>query len=374
MIQTMTDRRKFLLSSLSAGVALNFPAITLGGGIDNTYSADDILHRIAFGSCCKSWEAQTIWEQILQQSPDLFLFLGDTIYADEEEIRNEGLIYAFEKAYQRFSEIKEFQQFRQKLPILATWDDHDYGPRESGVDFPDKESTRKLFLDFWQLPENSKRRTQVGGIYSAYEYGPLKQRVQIILLDTRYGRSPLIEVSKEEFKKKKLKGKGPYLPNENPEARFLDEAQWQWLERQLERPASIRFICSSVPFSAGFRGWESWANFPLERTRLINLLDRTKANGVIFLSGDIHYGDLSCEKKDAPYPLWDLTSSGLTHFWPSPGPNSNRVYDKTVHERNFGLINILWQSDSPVVTLEIRNDEGKHKLRHTIQLQSLRAG
>lgn len=365
----MNNRRKFLLSSVSAGLMLNFPVISLSRQGSAVNGAP--INRIAFGSCVKSWKPQDIWSSIIAAEPDLFLFLGDTIYADEGETKRDGIIDAFKNAYKRLNEVKAFRQFRNTLPVLATWDDHDYGPRESGAEFSQKEVTRQLFLDFWQIPENDKRRWQTGGIYGVYEYGSPEKRVQIILLDTRYGRSPLIELPEAEFKRRKLSGFGPYLPNKNAGVRFLGDAQWQWLEAQLRRPALIRFVCSSVPFAAGFRGWESWANFPLERARFINLIRRTKANGVIFLSGDIHYGDLSCETSNVPYPLWDLTSSGFTHFWPTPGPNSNRVYANTIHERNFGLVHILWQSDNPLVVLEIRNVNGDLRLQHTLRLESL---
>lgn len=365
----MTKRREFLLSSLWAGIVAGFPGLASTASRGMRY--ETALQRIAFGSCCKSWKPQTIWKNILRQSPDMFLFLGDSIYADDEEIARYGIVRAFEKAYRQLAGREEFQRFRRKVRIEATWDDHDYGPRESGADFQGKEISRQQFLDFWQVPQNDQRRYQQGGIYAASEHGPADRRVQVILLDTRYGRSALLELSNAEFNKVRQQGFGPYLPNEDVKARLLDDSQWQWLGKQLLRPAAVRLICSSVPFSAGFRGWESWANFPLERRRLINLIGETKANGVIFLSGDVHYGELSCERNEVPYPLWDLTSSGLTHYWPTPGPNSNRVYPATVNERNFGLVNISWKSDKTDVALTIHDAKGRQKLHHSLRLSSL---
>ena len=105
--------------------------------------------------------------------------------------------------------------------------------------------------------------------------------------------------------------------------------------------------------------------------RFIRLIEKTGANGVVFLSGDIHYGDLSRETQDVPYPIWDLTSSGLTHFWPTPGPNVNRAYAQTVHARNFGLVHIRWNIDNPLIVLEIRGVDEKIRLQHTLQLKAL---
>lgn len=366
----MKNRRKFLISSLAAGIGLNIPCLAFSATEPDSVQ-DKTLKRIAFGSCSKSWKPQDIWTDIIQARPDLFLFIGDVIYTDEKVMEKSGIIQALVEAYTHFSEGKEFQQFRECIPILATWDDHDYGPRESGADFSQKVESRKLFLDFWNVSKSDPRRTQSGGIYTAREFGPPGRRVQIILLDTRFGRDPLIELPEKEFERVRLSGFGPYRPNKDPNARLLHDTQWVWLKKQLRRPAQLRLICSSIPFAAGFRGWESWANFPLERLRFIRLIEKTKANGVVFLSGDIHYGDLSRETQDVPYPIWDLTSSGLTHFWPTPGPNTNRTYLQTVHARNFGLVHIRWDIDDPLIVLEIRGHDRKIMLQHTLYLKAL---
>jgi hypothetical protein len=38
--------------------------------------------------------------------------------------------------------------FGQSTPIMAVWDDHDYGVNDGGGDFPAKEISRKAFLHF----------------------------------------------------------------------------------------------------------------------------------------------------------------------------------------------------------------------------------
>ena len=116
---------------------------------------------------------------------------------------------------------------------------------------------------------------------------------------------------------------------------MLGERQWQWLERQLEVPAEVRLFGSSVQVLADFTGWEAWANFARDQDRLFDLIRRKRANGVVFLSGDIHYAELSKREVNVPYPLWDLTSSGLTEEWRVPTPNANRA-SEVVADANFG--------------------------------------
>lgn len=363
------NRRQFIFDTCAAILALKFPRIAIASGASNDDIVSQRLHRIAFGSCNKPWLPQNIWSSILNSQADLFLHLGDTVYVDAEELKKLGRIRALESAYARLSELKQFRHFRSAIPIHATWDDNDY-TRDGGADFDDKQVARKLFLDFWRADDDDLRRTQAGGIYAAYEYGPLDSRVQLILLDTRFGRSALLKASELELQSRPIGAY--YSPNQDSEARMLHEEQWQWLEKQLQRPAQLRLICSSIQFMADFRGYESWANFPLERARLIKLIEKTRANGVMFLSGDTHYSELTCETDDVPYPIWDITSSALTHAGTVAGKNSNRFLEQTIHEKNFGLVDIAWEMDDPLIGLSIYGADQALKLQHKISLNSLR--
>ena len=58
---------------------------------------------------------------------------------------------------------------------------------------------------------------------------------------------------------------------------MLGAAQWAWLRAQLLQPAELRLIVSSVQVLAEGHGWEGWDNLPLERTKLLGLIDETAA-------------------------------------------------------------------------------------------------
>ena len=365
----MLTRRRFLRSTAAGLAAGAWPG---AGGAD-----DRPVTRIAFGSCCRQRKDQAIWRAMAAAEPDLFLFLGDTVYADAAVVRQRGPIDALRQAYQTLAGQGLFARFRDDTPMLATWDDHDYGQRDGGGDFAHKEAARQLFLDFWQVGADDPRRHQPDGLYGAWQIGPAERRIQILLLDTRFRRDRLLMRPDGNREAALKEGFGPYLPNPDPDARLLGADQWAWLEEELRRPARLRLIGSSIQFAAGYRGWESWENFPREKARLIALIARTHAAGVLFVSGDIHYGELSRETRQAAYPLWDLTSSGLTHFWPTPGPNANRVEPETgtetVHRRNFGLLDVAWEGGQARVGLEIRDHAGGRRLWHTVALDRLRA-
>jgi alkaline phosphatase D len=165
---------------------------------------------------------------------------------------------------------------------------------------------------------------------------------------------------------------GPYVRNPDLKATMLGERQWQWLERQLEVPAELRLFGSSVQVLADFTGWESWANFAHDQQRLFDLIRRKRANGVVFLSGDIHYAEFSRLDVNVPYTLWDLTSSGLTEEWRVPTPNANRT-SEVVADANFGFVDVDWQGTATRLTLGIVDTTGRTRMTRDIELASLTA-
>ena len=42
------------------------------------------IERIAFGSCADQQESLAIFDTITQVNPDIFVFLGDNVYAEDE--------------------------------------------------------------------------------------------------------------------------------------------------------------------------------------------------------------------------------------------------------------------------------------------------
>ncbi|MCS7159031.1 MAG: alkaline phosphatase D family protein [Gemmatales bacterium] len=320
--------------------------------------------RIAFGSCAHQDKPQPIWDAIVAQKPDLFIFLGDNIYADTEDME------IMKAKYEKLSAIAGFQRLRKTCPILAIWDDHDYGKDDAGAEYRKKRESQQVFLDFFGEPANSPRRQQEG-IYDAVILGPQGQRVQIILLDTRYFRSPL-----RRRPERPKRGEGPYLPNPDPQTTILGPAQWRWLEAQLRLPAELRIIASSIQVIPDDHHWEKWGNFPHERQRLFELVRDTGAAGVVFISGDRHLAELSVTDGGVGYPLYDLTSSGLNQADKTFGRgelNRHRV-GSMFWGNNFGMIHIEWDRKDPLIRLQIRDEEGELFLQQKIPLSLLQPG
>jgi alkaline phosphatase D len=306
--------------------------------------ADDAFEtRIAFGSCANEDKPQPILEAAVRDRPNLFIYLGDNIYGDSDDINE------LRAKYNQLGAKPEFQHLRATTNILATWDDHDYGINDGGKYYAQKAASKDLFLEFWQEPASSTRRNHEG-IYHEVEFGPAEKRIQVILLDTRTFRSNLTACKSKTCK-------NDYAFTESPDSAFLGEAQWTWLEAQLKKPAIFRIVASSNQFSHEYNGWESWTNVPREQERMFKLIGSTRAEGLVFISGDVHWGELSVRQPKGFYPIYDLTSSGITETWDKIEPNKYRV-GAPQPANNYGLIRIEWAKD-PVLTFELKNVDGK---------------
>ena len=360
-----------LVGAAASGVLSRAKAQTRAG---NRSLHDQPLTRIAFGSCASQDKEQPIWETVLDARPELFIFLGDNIYGDTRDMS------VLRGKYVQLADKPGFQSLRASTQVIAVWDDHDYGEDDAGADYPFKEESRRIFLEFWQEPGNSPRWSR-DGIYTSYVFGPRGRRVQVVLPDLRYNRTPIVPldlgaVSYEEWSRAKEAAgasvPGPYARSPDTGATMLGEAQWRWLEAQFDVPAELRIFASSLQVLADFPGWEAWINYARDHQRLIDLIRRKNAGGVVFISGDTHYAELTKLDVNVPYTFWDLTSSGLTEVWPVDVPNANRVGSQ-LREPNFGFIEIDWRPREPIVRLEARDVSGTARVAHEVSTAELRA-
>jgi alkaline phosphatase D len=186
------------------------------------------LGHISFGSCTHQMQNAPLLNTIVSAEPDLFLMLGDVIYPDINDEAtalldpwpNEDTLERIKQVYTQMAAKPEHQNLKKNVPMLAVWDDHDYGINDGSDDFSLKDESQQLFLDFFDEPANSQRR-KTPGIYDVKTFGPEGKRVQIILLDTRYFRTPPLPDTRSDAEKKALNIAGRYTPSEDPTATVL---------------------------------------------------------------------------------------------------------------------------------------------------------
>ena len=314
-----------------------------------TLSAENYTDVIAFGSCLRQHKPAPIFDAIIDAKPDLFLFAGDNVYADT---RNEKVML---KKYAQLSAKPGFKKLKDLTTIYATWDDHDYGKNNAGAEFPFKHRSQEIFLDFFQVPNDSPSRKREG-VYSVQWHGTENQRIQILLLDTRYFRGPPVPAPRTPGCPKIN-----YSPQQDPNVTILGDEQWAWLKTQLLQSAKLRIIVSSTQVIPDQHCYEKWANFPHERAKLFQLIGDTKAKGVIFLSGDRHFAEISKLQHPAvSYPLYEVTSSGMNSAKAGEEElNRYRITETNYRVDNFGLIKVDWHKHVTLVDMQIRNVKGE---------------
>jgi alkaline phosphatase D len=324
-----------------------------------------VLTKIAFGSCNSQEMPQPHWDTLTHiYQPDLFILAGDNVYGDCLEPTCQNL----REAYRDMAHHASVQGAAPMLPVYATLDDHDYGLNDAYQSNPYKEIARELFAEFFDIPRDEFQEKD--GVYRAQIWGTGNRRLQIILLDTRYARSPFNRTGIHN---------APYTPVLDPTQRpigadgttvdeeggpyawqMLSEKQWSWFEEQLQQPANLRLVVSSIQVLTESSNYEAWRQLPHEQTRLFRLIAH---KSVVLLSGDVHVGGFYEYGS-----LVEITSSSLTHTVPIGDqftvhcptlpnvcelPDAHRVGDSghAIYENNFGSVEIDWTNKTFTVAL-----------------------
>lgn len=318
------------------------------------------LERIAFGSCDHQNNPLKLWDKVLAQKPDLWIWGGDNVYGDTENMDT------LRNKFARQKENPGYRKLRSSVPVTGTYDDHDYGVNDGGREYRFRDQSRDILFDFLDIPAGDPARKH-SGAYHSRSFGPKGRQVKVINLDTRYFRDPLRKVQFSDPQTGRQEQR--YEPVEGLD--ILGEEQWAWLEKELKgSKASVNLINSSIQVVSEQHRFEKWANFPTARKRLFDLIARSGAKGVVILSGDRHIAEVSrIDLKGLPYPLYDLTSSGLTHTWATARPeeNGHRVGDLIV-KKNFGFIRIDWRTGKPVLTFEVLGHDENAYARYALRL------
>ncbi len=297
------------------------------------------ITTIAFGSCSDQALPEQMWSEIASQQPDYFVLLGDNVYADKMNFEKMTAAYDIHKNSPGYTELKKVSE------IYGVWDDHDYGSNDGGVNHMGKDSAQIALLNFLDIPPNDPLRSQQG-VYQSHDLVSEGKLIKLLLLDTRYYRDTLYADTLS---------KARYFPNESGD--ILGEKQWAWLENEFSNSkADLHIVVSGTQIIADEQGYEKWANFPVARQRLFDLIKKHQPKRVMFLSGDRHIAEVSKLSLDNyPTAIYDLTSSGLSHTWDQVWEESNRYrVGELIIKRNYGLLSITWRNNVPEVSFEVK--------------------
>lgn len=323
-----------VLSALSAGVA-----------VAEVPADSEPVVRIGIAGCHRQDNpAPALWRYVAAE-PDLMLWVGDNVYADTADD-----IGHLERQHAMLGALPAFERLREQCRTAATWDDHDFGMNNDGRNYPLKEASKQHFRRFWDL--ESEIPADHDGVYHARYFGQGDQRLQVLLLDCRFNRD-----------------------DEGDQSDTLGENQWRWLGEELRKPAALRLIVSGYQFFLPKDSkFETWTKFPMAKARLLELIRDSEAEGVVFIAGDQHYGEVSRVPGLIGYDAIELMFCGINQE-ESHVPNDWRV-SPVAHAKNaYALIDIQWarsELDEPHFVVRMFDaDRDAAELTYRVNLREL---
>ncbi len=315
-----------------------------------TQTDNDVRNmNFLFGSCAllntdisriffPGYSSSIFWYMKRHRS-DFMVWLGDNLYYLGKQATS------YDRMFDRNLRIRRnfiyLQEFLATQPHYAIWDDHDYGWNDADKKFPLKDTALTIFKGFW--PNTYYPSDTFKGNFFTFRY----YDAEFFMTDNRYYRD----------------GPGDTMGD------YFGKAQVAWLKTKLkESNATFKFICTgSQVLNDSYYG-ESYASYPRERNDLFDFIAENNIPGVMFLTGDMHYTELSYREWKG-YPFYDFTSSPLTSpviSWATLYKNNYSVPGTVVRKKNFGKISIDGPKDNRVLKMEIYNRYGRKKWERTL--------
>lgn len=296
---------------------------------------------LGFGSCMDQRKSRKFWSPLLRRSYDHFVFLGDNLYPDRDSLPH------LRDAYARLERSQGLRALKQRVGISAIWDDHDFGADNADSSLPYRMESQTLFRRFWE----QEYATKNDGVYSSRVFEHGGKTIQLLLLDTRFHRTPYRLIDGDELEN----------PTERPQ--LLGVAQWRWLEQQMRVPADVRIIGSSIQVLSAEHRFEKWANYPVEYDRLIQMIEESPCPCLI-LSGDRHLHEVSRLELGRGRSLYDFTSSGLNKAEGLSRFENNRLRVQRNLDDGFGEVRLRFLGSELHVTLTMIDQSGRVRFVH----------
>lgn len=303
---------------------------------------------VAFGSCMYINETEldrpgkpygsgyNIFESITKKNPDIMIWGGDNTYLREADWDSKTGIY-HRNTHSR--SIKEIQPLLAKTQNFAIWDDHDFGPNDSDRSFYNKNLTQKAFRDFWANKSYGISPEQNEGVFSTFNWGD----AQFFLIDDRFFRSPQDRITGNKT--------------------MLGTTQFEWLIDALSSSiASFKIIVIGGQVLNAVPNTENYGHYPEEKEKLLKEITDNKIKGVLFLTGDRHFAEMSMLPREGSYPIYDWTVSPFTAGIVSDKvlkeDNKYKVQGSAFVQNNFGIISFSGNKENRQMKLTLFDING----------------
>lgn len=277
-----------------------------------------------------------IYDAMTDDNPDFMLWLGDNVYLREPDWNSwTGIVHRYTQA-RATPELRNFIASTHNYAIL---DDHDFGPNDSDRSFWNKNQTIKAFELFWANP--SYGVGDIKGAITSFEYADC----EFFLLDNRYYRTPNKRKTGEKTQ--------------------LGEKQLQWLfDNITSSTAKFKFVVMGGELLSTSGVYEAYSNngFDKERKRIIDFIYDEEIINVVFLTGDVHFSEISVLKENGKPTIWDITSSPLnsgSNKHANEQNNTLRIPGSVIMERNYSQIKVTGNKEERHLEVKYYNTKGE---------------
>lgn len=297
--------------------------------------------KFAFASCMDDHEdfaeAQVkMWDSLVGEKPDFIIFGGDNVYADQTIQTYQGPAPP-KVIWLRYLETRhQLQIFRIKnlIPIIALWDDHDFGQNNGDRTYPYVGETQQIFKTFF-TQRTEKGEFEEGPGVSSY-FKAFGQR--FFFLDDRSFRSPNGDETRHQT--------------------HFGSEQERWLFQKLMKSQDPAWLISGDQWFGGYHRFESYeGNHRKSFVRFLAKLRKVRAP-VVFLSGDRHLSEMmQIDRNILGYPTFEFTSSGIhAKTFPSTWekePNPRQVEGRA-HVLNYMLLDVKRDEGAPLIDIHVK--------------------
>lgn len=314
------------------------------------------------GRCRQGASGYPIFDVIRRQKLDFFLFLGDTIYADNacpsppnepgaDFIADTLPTYRARHLYQRGAEA--LRRFLRAVPVYVIWDDHEVRDNFSGPFDAQMPAGRQALREYWPIavhPDDPRR------LYRTVRYGA---DLELFILDTRQYRS---------------RNEDP----DGPAKTMLGSTQLQWLLEGLRTStATWKVVVTSVPLSVekgrggndGWSGVSDGTGFERERQVVVEAILHRKIKNVVFLAGDVHWVQANAYDPDQDgvvdfheYMVGPLSARPGRLTAASEGLHPTRLINEAGYQ-NFGLVRVT----KGTFEVTVIDETGEKRFSHVVQ-------
>ncbi len=212
----------------------------------------------------ESYQPFRVFQAMRGRNVDLFLYMGDTIYADLGQPRATTLD-EYRQKYRRNRQDEALRAYLASTSSWVVWDDHEVA-NNFDSQHPRLATGLRAFLEAWPIRTPAGQPTR---LYRSLRWG---RTAEIFILDTRQYRSSS-------------------AAPDGPGKTMLGAAQKQWLLGGLQRSAAaIKIVASSVALR--YASQDSWVGYARERDEILRFIRDHQIQNVLFLAADVHYAAL----------------------------------------------------------------------------------